>query len=58
MGLGIQIKKPEHLSSAPEFKPFQAASADTFSPLYYLLFFLTFPAALVAIYFFFQTRTV
>lgn len=58
MGIGIQIKKPESLTAVPEVHSFQAPAPNAFPPLYYLMLLLTFPAAFVALYFFFQSRTV
>ncbi len=58
MGIGIQIKKPDHVIH-PSLGP--GSMPHTGEPLhwfFYALLSLTFPAALVALFFFLQTRGV
>jgi len=59
MGLGIQIKKPEHIS--PEMSSGMmgpSVASASLPPIYLLMTGLTFLSALVALYFFFQARSV
>lgn len=56
MGKGIQIKKPDQTGMKPALEPISSSSPATLSPTLYLMLILTFPAALVALYFFLQTR--
>ena len=59
MGLGIQIKKPEQQSLDKNSEGLlQPDSAISLSPMYKLMTGLTFLSALVALYFFFQSRSV
>ncbi len=59
MGLGIQIKKPEHVASEITAETPSASNASfNLSPVYLLMTGLTFLSAFVALYFFFQTRSV
>ena len=57
MGIGIQIKKPDQVNSTPGFGT-MAQAGDSIHWFYYALLSLTFPAAIVALLFFFQTRNV
>ena len=58
MGIGIQIKKPEHVKVESVIEDKSSKHAQSFPPLFYLMMGLTFPAALLALYFFLQTRNV
>lgn len=58
MAKGIQIKKPDHVAEAkPILEPLEKNQAEPLPPFFYLMLVLTFPAALVAIYFFLQSRS-
>lgn len=56
MGVGIQIRKPEHVQAKPMLQPLQSLTQESLPPLFNLMLILTFPAALVALFFFVQTR--
>lgn len=59
MGIGIQIKKPDHSAAAtPVLVSEEINQAPPLSPILYLLLFVSFPACFVAFYFFIQTRSV
>jgi len=59
MAKGIQIKKPDHVAEAkPILEPLENKQAVFLPPFFYLMLVLTFPASLVAIYFFIQSRSV
>lgn len=58
MAKGIVIKKPDHVAEAkPILEPLEQNQAPLLSPILYLMLIVSFPAALVAFYFFIQTRS-
>jgi hypothetical protein len=58
MAIGIQIKKPDH-SAKPEAEfGSSTQSGESLHWFYYALLGLTFPIALMALFFYIQTRSV
>ncbi len=59
MGIGIQIKKPDHVNPTPGMGMGSMPQAkESLQWFYYAFLGLTFPAAIVALVFFFRTRAV
>lgn len=57
MAIGIQIKKPDHAKPDTEFGS-NIQTGESLHWFYYALLGLTFPIALMALFFYIQTRSV